>query len=86
LVLVALVLVGARATTSAQTPGAVAEATERFEVATIKQNKSGEIGPRFAGRPGRFSAESATLQELIIYAYERQGFEIIDSVNQPSPN
>jgi uncharacterized protein (TIGR03435 family) len=60
----------------AQLRGIVPEATERFEVATVRQNKSGERGPSFFPRPGRFSAENATLQELIMFAYELQAFEI----------
>jgi uncharacterized protein (TIGR03435 family) len=85
-------------TASAQGRGVAPEAAERFEVATVKQNKSGEIGPRFSGRPGRFSVESATLQEIIMYAYELQAFEIfggpswvtndrfdIDATMEPAP-
>ena len=84
--------------TSAQGRGVAPEAAERFEVATVKQNKSGEIGPRFSGRPGRFSVKSATLQEIIMYAYELQAFEIfggpgwvtndrfdIDATMEPAP-
>ena len=63
-------------TASAQERGVAPGAAEKFEVATVKQNKSGQNGPAFAGRPGRFSVESATLQELIVYAYELQPFEI----------
>jgi uncharacterized protein (TIGR03435 family) len=62
---------------SAQSPGVAAEATERFEVATVKQNKSSSrSGPGFSGQPGRFSAQDATLQDLIVFAYELQPFEI----------
>jgi bla regulator protein blaR1 len=59
---------------------AVPEATERFEVATIRQNKgpavSGPVGGGIGFRPGRFSAENITLQQLLTYAYELQAYEI----------
>jgi uncharacterized protein (TIGR03435 family) len=71
--LVALVVsVGPVANASAQ----VAEATERFEVATVKPNKTADAGPRFDGPPGRFSATGVTLHELILFAYQLQAFEI----------
>ena len=64
----------------AQVRGIVPEATERFEVATIRQNKgpavSGPVGGGIGPRPSRFSAENITLQQLITYAYELQAFEI----------
>jgi uncharacterized protein (TIGR03435 family) len=66
---------------SAQTQGVVSEATERFEAASIKQNKDPVPGlvPRgtFEGRPGRFRASQATLQELITSAYDLFDFEIL---------
>jgi bla regulator protein BlaR1 len=66
----------------AQVRGVVPEATERFEVATIRQNKgpavSGPVGSGIGFPPGRFSAENITLQQLITYAYELQAFEIFD--------
>ena len=62
-------------TASAQAQGVVPGATERFEAASIKQNKDPVPGlvPRgsFEGRPGRFRASQATLQELINTAYQR---------------
>ena len=78
-------------------------ATERFEVATIRPNKGpavgGPIGGGLSFRPGRFSAENITLQELITYAYELQAYEIfggpgwatsdrfdIAATMQPSPS
>jgi bla regulator protein BlaR1 len=64
----------------AQVRGIVSEATERFEVATIRQNKgpavSGPVGGGIGFPPGRFSAENITLQQLTMYAYELQTFEI----------
>ena len=76
-VAVVLAVVGARAasaTASAQAQGVVPETTERFEAASIKQNKDPVPGlvPRatFEVRPGRFRASQATLQELINTAYD----------------
>ena len=67
-------------TASAQAQG-VAEATERFEAASIKQNKNPVPGlvPRgtFEGRPGRFRASQATLLELITSTYDLFDFEIL---------
>ena len=61
----------------ARSQGVAPEATERFEVATVRQNKNSvRSGPGFSGQPGRFSAEDVTLQDLITFAYELQPFEI----------
>lgn len=58
----------------------VPEATERFEVATVKPNKDPVPGlvPQgaFVARPGDFRVTQATLQELITFAYELYAFEI----------
>jgi uncharacterized protein (TIGR03435 family) len=74
------VVVGAMSPARTQVRGAVPEATERFEVATIRPNKgpavSGPVGGGIGFRPGRFSAENITLQQLITYAYELQAFEV----------
>ena len=63
-----------------QQPAAQEQATERFEVATIRQNTGpaagGPIGGGIGFRPGRFSAENITLQQLLTYAYELQAYEI----------
>jgi len=64
----------------AQARGVLPEATERFEVATIRPNRGpavgGPAGNGIGFRPGRFSAENITLQQLLTYAYELQVFEI----------
>jgi len=67
---------------SAQSQGVLPEATERFEVATVRQNtNSVRSGPGFSGQPGRFSAQDVTLQDLITFAYELQAFEIFGAPN-----
>jgi bla regulator protein blaR1 len=67
-------------TASAEVQRVVSEATERFGVVTIRQNKGpaagGPVGGGIGFRAGRFSAENITLQQLITYAYELQAFEI----------
>ena len=73
---------GASVTASAQVVrGVVPEATERFEVATVKPNKEPVPGlvPRgaFVVQPGHFRVTQATLEELITYAYELYAFEIL---------
>jgi hypothetical protein len=66
---------------SAHAQGVVPGATERFEAASIKQNKDPVSGlvPRgtFEVRPGRFQASQATLQELISTAYQLFDYEIV---------
>ena len=67
---------------SAQSQGVTPEATDRFEVATVRQNaNSVRSGPGFSGQPGRFSAQDVTLQDLITFAYELQAFEIFGAPN-----
>jgi uncharacterized protein (TIGR03435 family) len=59
----------------------VAGATERFDVTTIRLNKTGQgfEGQNF--RSGRFSATGVTLQNLITFAYDLQAFEIFGGPN-----
>ncbi|HKE86942.1 MAG TPA: M56 family metallopeptidase [Vicinamibacterales bacterium] len=56
------------------------QASERFEVATIRPNTGPAVGGPIGGgigfRPGRFSAENITLRQLLTYAYELQAYEI----------
>ena len=56
------------------------QATERFEVATIRPNTGPAVGGPIGGglgfRPGRFSAENITLKQVLTYAYELQAYEI----------
>ena len=68
-------------TASAQARGVGPEATERFDVATVRQNKEPVPGVvplgTFVSLPGRFRVTQATLQELITFAYELYAFEIL---------
>jgi uncharacterized protein (TIGR03435 family) len=56
------------------------QATERFEVATIRPNTGPAVGGPIGGglgfRPGRFSAENITLKQVLTYAYDLQAYEI----------
>src|SRR5262245_55225611 len=63
---VALVLLAVPATASAQ----------RFDVATIRANKTGQGFEGMGFQAGRFSATGISLQELLTSAYEMQPFEI----------
>jgi uncharacterized protein (TIGR03435 family) len=47
-----------------------------FDVAAIKENKSGTTDSRLGGPPSRFTATNLTAFELITFAYGRQDFEI----------
>ena len=50
---------------------------QSFEVAAVKQNKSGEGFIRFGMLPGgRFTAENAPLRELVRFAFQVQPFQI----------
>src|SRR4051812_44855918 len=68
-------------TASAQAQAVARGATDRFEAASIKQNKDPVPGlvPRgtFEVGPGRFRASQATLQELINTAYQLFDYEIV---------
>jgi uncharacterized protein (TIGR03435 family) len=59
-------------------PGAEAPANPAFEVASIKQNKSGEGFIRIGMAPGgRFTANNVPLRQLILMAYQVQPFQIV---------
>jgi uncharacterized protein (TIGR03435 family) len=59
----------------AQTPGAAAP---KFEVASVKPNRTGEAGMRIGMQPGgRFTATNVPLRQLILFAYQLQGFQIV---------
>jgi uncharacterized protein (TIGR03435 family) len=59
-------------------PGAEALANPVFEVASVKQNKSGEGFIRIGMAPGgRFTANNVPLRQLILMAYQVQPFQIL---------
>jgi len=60
----------------AQTPP-----SRSFEVASVKQNKSGERFMQMGGPPGRFTATNVPLQQLIQLAYQIQPFQIVGGPN-----
>ncbi len=72
--------IGLLAAAAEEQPAEPDQATERFEVATIRQNTGPAVGGPVGGgigfRPGRFSAENLTLQQVLTYAYELQAYEI----------
>jgi uncharacterized protein (TIGR03435 family) len=47
-----------------------------FEVASVKQNKSGAPFTQMGGPPGRFIATNMPLRQLIIFAYQVHEFQI----------
>ena len=50
-----------------------------FEAASVRPNKSGELGSRFRREPGgRFTASNVTLRQLITNAYQVQGFQLLN--------
>jgi uncharacterized protein (TIGR03435 family) len=61
-------------------PGPVTDAAANpvFEVASVKQNKSGEGFIRIGMAPGgRFTANNVPLRQLILMAYQVQPFQIV---------
>jgi len=56
--------------------GQQAKPSPAFDVAAIKENKSGENGGRLGGPPSRFTATNMPVVQFIIYAYDVQGFQI----------
>ena len=76
----ALIVIGGPIGIGLLNAAAQGQATERFEVATIRQNTGPAVGGPIGGgigfRPGRFSAENITLQQILTYAYELQAYEI----------
>jgi bla regulator protein BlaR1 len=73
--------IGLLAAAAKEQPATPEQATERFEVATIRPNTGPPVGGPIGGglgfRPGRFSAENITLQQILTYAYELQAYEIL---------
>src|SRR5438874_140005 len=69
--LLVVVAVASVAMLRAQTPG-----PPTFDVAAIKQNKSGENNGRFGGPPTRWTATNVPTLQFILFAYEVQGFQV----------
>ena len=76
----ALIVIGGPIGIGLLDAAAQGQATERFEVATIRQNTGPAVGGPIGGglgfRAGRFSAENITLQQILTSAYELQAYEI----------
>lgn len=52
---------------------------ETFEVASVKENKSGPVGARFVVQPGgRVTITNVNLREIIRVAYQVQDHQIVD--------
>lgn len=49
---------------------------QTFDVASIKQNKSGATGGQFGGPPSRFTATNTPARAFITFAYRVQDFLI----------
>ena len=47
-----------------------------FEVASVKQNRSGDRNSSTSGRAGAFTATNVTAQQLIVYAYRLRTFQL----------
>jgi uncharacterized protein (TIGR03435 family) len=72
----------ARLRAQAQAPAADASANPVFEVASVKQNRSGEGFIRVGMAPGgRFTATNVPLRQLILMAYQVQPFQIVGGPN-----
>ncbi len=64
---------GGRLGAQAQSP---ASDGPSFEVASVKQNKSGDGFMRLGGPPGRFNATNVPFRQLITFAYQIQPFQL----------
>jgi uncharacterized protein (TIGR03435 family) len=74
-VLLAVIVTISLAMLRAQTPGATAT-PGTFDVAAIKQNKSGEEGGRFGGPPARWTATNVPVLQFVVFAYQVQRFQV----------
>jgi len=80
---VAVILIGALvsvAVVHAQDPPPPTQAPV-FEAASVKEHITPGDGSFVGRRPGgRFAAENASLREIIEYAYQLQGFQLVGSL------
>jgi bla regulator protein blaR1 len=61
----------------AQAPSGPPNPLPSFEVAAVKQNKSGQPFIRFGMLPGgRFTAENVPLRQLLVFAFQIQPFQL----------
>jgi uncharacterized protein (TIGR03435 family) len=65
------------AETRAQATAATSAPLPSFEVASIKPNRSGVAHGVIVFRPGRFHGTATTVKQLIQYAYNVRGFQIL---------
>jgi uncharacterized protein (TIGR03435 family) len=71
-----LLLFVAAAVASVAMLRAQAPSTPTFDVAAIKQNKSGETGGRLGGPPSNWMAVNVPVLQLIVFAYDVLPFQI----------
>ena len=71
-----LLVVIAIASASAQAPQSADAAAPAFEVASVKVNTSGAL-VLISSPPGRFTATSATLRQLITNAYRLENYQLV---------
>jgi uncharacterized protein (TIGR03435 family) len=75
--LTALALVYVSATVAAQAPAPAPQPLPAFEVASIRVNKSAQLGRQLRPQPGgRFEAINMRLRDLMQFAYQVRGFQI----------
>ena len=75
-VVVFVLVVALGAIDAAQTASIPTSTDVAFEVASVKQNKSGERNSSTSGRTGAFTATNVTAQLLITYAYRLKNFQL----------
>jgi uncharacterized protein (TIGR03435 family) len=76
-VLIAVAAAASAVMVRAQTqPSPTASAGPTFDVAAIKQNKSGENNGRFGGPPTRWTATNAPAFQFILYAFDVRDFQV----------
>src|SRR5688572_22060548 len=72
-----LAAIASGAALAQQSPAAQNPVPLAFEVASVKENKSGEMGARIQRQPGgRFNAINMPLRDLIMFSYQLRPFQI----------
>jgi uncharacterized protein (TIGR03435 family) len=72
-----LLTLGIAVQLGAQAPADSPQAQERYEAASIKPSPPREEGGSFLPRDGRFAARNRTLAQLVAYAYDVAGFQLV---------